>query len=170
MYTIQRRNSGSGCASEFYKLTSHKNRGFKAFETYENALIAHYNQTQLSKYDLAPKVYSEVGRVRVGKSKKLSKWGYITEVAELVCCSGNSCYCCDRDEIEEEIFSEIETLLSDIEDVGFYFGDSHPGNVGYVNRNGKPVLVCIDTGDESVSSDNGPCFCLECKNGGCCRD
>lgn len=169
MYSIERRHSGTGCASYFYKMNN-SNRGFKAFDDQESAMIAHYNQTKLSEHDLAPKVYSEVGRVRVGKSKKLSKWGYITEIAELVCCSGNSCSCCDRWKIECDLSDEICTLLSDIENVGFYFGDSHPGNVGYVRRGSKDVLVCIDTGDESVGSDDGPCFCLECKKGGNCRE
>ena len=176
MYAIHRKKSGSGCASEFYKLSSHKNRGFKSFDDYELAQIAHYNQKTLSQFDLAPRVYSEVGRVRIGKSKKLSRWGYITEIAELVCCPGNDCECCDRDSIENALDEEMSNLIFEIEDCGFYFGDCHPGNVGYVTRgkdiNGLPIrlLVCIDTGDESVSSDNGPCFCLECKKGGNCRE
>lgn len=169
MYAIENKHSGAGCASYFYKMKNSK-RGFKAFENQEAAMIAHYNQTKLAEHDLAPRVYSEVGRVRIGKSKKLSKWGYITEVAELVCCSGNSCFCCDRWEIEQDLDDEISTLVSDIEDIGFWFGDSHPGNVGYVRRGNKDVLVCIDTGDESVSSDEGPCFCLVCKKGGNCRE
>lgn len=169
MYAIQRKRSGAGCSSEFYKLVNN-DCGFKAFDNYELAQIAHYTQSKLAEHDLAPKVYSEVGRVRIGNTKKLSKWGYITEIAELVCCAGNSCSCCDREDIEDALHFQICDLVDNIEEIGFYFGDSHPGNVGYVNRDGNMVLVCIDTGDESVGIDeNGPCFCLECKKGGNCR-
>lgn len=170
MYTIPRTKSGSGCASKFYIMDNPCNRGFKSFEDYALAKIAHYNQTKLSEHDLAPRVYSEVGRVRIGKSKKLSDWGYITEIADLICCPGNDCNCCDRDSLEYEICDEIDQLTSDIEDIGFYFADNHPGNVGYIYRDGCKLLVCIDTGDESVASDAGPCCCLICKKGGDCRE
>jgi hypothetical protein len=172
MYTIERKRSGSGCASDFYKLKGLKNKGFKTFENYESAYIAHYNQTKLAEHNLAPYVYSEVGRVRVGIGNKLSRWGYVTEIAETLGCGGNTCTCgeCDHEDLECEFGDAIEELTSEMEDLGFWFGDNHIGNVGYVYRNGWPVLVCIDTGDESVSSDDGPCFCLVCKKGGNCRE
>ena len=169
MYAIENRHRGAGCASYFYKMKNSR-RGFKAFDCYDSAMIAHYNQSKLSEHDLAPRVYSEVGRVRIGNTKKLSKWGYITEIAELVCCPGNSCDCCDREDHDEELWNEIVNLSDEMADRGFYFPDNHAGNVGYIKRNGHKILVCIDTGDESVQSDDTPCFCLECKNGGCCRD
>lgn len=169
MYAIQRKKSGSGCATNFYKMIDSK-RGFKEFDSYEQAYIGHYNQSKLAEYDLAPRVYSEVGRVRIGKGKRLSSWGYITEIAELLCCAGNSCDCCDRYEIEEILEDEILALTDEMNSLGFYFPDNHPGNVGYVKRKGNRILVCIDTGDESVSSDDGPCFCLICKKGGNCRE
>jgi hypothetical protein len=166
MYAIAKyKNCGS--ASSFYTLKNSK-RGFKTFETQEAAIVSHYNQTKLAEHDLAPRVYSEVGRVRV--RGELSDWGYITEIATTIGCGGNDCSCCDRDELEEMWSEEIDNLVSDIEDIGFYFGDCHSGNVGFVRRNGRGVMVCIDTGDESVSSDDGPCFCLVCKKGGNCRE
>ena len=172
MYTIERRKSSSGCASDFYKLKGMANKGFKTFENYESAIVAHYNQTKLAEHNLAPYVHSEVGRVRIGKGKKLSKWGYVTEIAETLGCGGNTCTCgeCDHEELECEFGDAIEELTAEMEDLGFYFGDNHMGNVGYVYRDGFPVLVCIDTGDESVTSDDGPCFCLQCKKGWNCRE
>lgn len=170
MYCISPKRKSHGCASDFYMLKN-SIRGFKSFSSYEAANIAHYNQSYLAEYDLAPRVYSEVGRVRIGKSKRLSDWGYITEVATTIGCGGNTCKCgeCDRYELEEEYCGEIDELTSKMEDHDFYFGDNHIGNVGYVNRDGRDVMVCIDTGDESVSSSHSPCYCLECKKGYNCR-
>ena len=169
MYSIDNKHSGAGCASYFYKM-KHSRRGFKAFDNHDAAFIAHYNQTKLAEHDLAPRVYSEVGRVRIGNSKRLSKWGYITEIATLTCCPGNSCDCCDREDIECGLEEEILNLCDEMENIGFYFPDNHSGNVGWVKRNGRNILVCIDTGDESVQSDDGPCFCLQCKKGKNCRE
>jgi len=169
MYAIEKNHRGAGCASYFYRMKNSR-RGFKAFDCYEAAYIAHYNQSKLADLDLAPRVYSEVGRVRIGNTKKLSKWGYITEIAELICCAGNSCYCCDREDIEDQLQNEIECLTDEMADHGFYFPDNHSGNVGYIKRRGQKILVCIDTGDESVQSDDGPCFCIQCKKGKKCRE
>jgi hypothetical protein len=163
MYTGTYKNKG--CASKFYKLTN-KNRGFKEFNSKRDADIAHYNQNVLSQYDLAPRVYSEVGRIRIGRNKRLSKWGYITEVAITLGCGGNDCDCCDRDELEREYGEMIVDLCDKIDGIGFYFSDCHSGNVGFVKRHGRPVMVCIDTGDESITGDK--CFCIICENGGNC--
>lgn len=167
MYTISKNHVGEGCASEFFKINNSK-RGFKQFPCKESAEIAHANQTKLAELGFAPRVYSEVGKVRIGKGKKLSRWGYITEVAQLICCPGNSCYCCDREETEDIYAEEIDNLVCNMSDAGWSFGDCHAGNVGYVRRGGRKVMVCIDTGDESVQGDD--CYCITCRNGGCCHE
>lgn len=167
MYTIVKKRSGSGSVSSFYKLKGKKDRGFKTFDSKDCAEIAHANQSELSMYNLAPHVYSQVGRVRMSDGK-LSSWGYITEIAELLCCGGNGCYCCDRESIEDEYEYEISNLIDKMEEYGFYFGDGHAGNVGFVQRDGIDVMVCIDTGDESLTSDN--CYCITCRKGGCCHE
>jgi hypothetical protein len=170
MYTIEKKSIGSGCASSFYRLNGMFNKGFKTFGSYESALIAHRSQTRLAEHSLAPYVYSDVGRVRVGRGKKLSNWGYVTEMAETLGCGGNTCTCgeCDRDYIEYEYESAISELCDKMEELGFLFGDNHPGNVGFVYRNGYRIMVCIDTGDESVTSDE--CYCITCAKGGNCCD
>lgn len=170
MYAIMPKRKSHGCASSFYMMKN-SYHGFKSFDSYEAASIAHYNQSYLSKYDLAPYVYSEVGRVRIGKSKRLSDWGYITEVANTIGCGGNTCVCgqCERYELEGEYYDEIDDLVSRMEEHDFYFGDNHVGNVGYVHRDNRYIMVCIDTGDESVSCSHSPCYCLDCKKGYNCR-
>ena len=164
MYTGVYSNRGS--SAKFYKLKD-KNRGFKEFDDEESAIIAHRNQTELAEYDLAPRVYSEVGRIRV-KNNRLSRWGYITEIAATLGCGGNDCECCDRDELECEWSNEIADLCDQMESYGFNFSDCHSGNVGFVKRHGRMVMVCIDTGDESVQSENY-CNCLLCRKGEDCR-
>lgn len=168
MYTIVKKRSGSGSASSFYKLKGKKNRGFKLFPSKDCAEIAHTNQVELSMYDLAPYVYSQVGRVRKSGGS-LTGWGFITEMADLICCSGNDCYCCDRASIEDDYEYEIGNLTDEMEQHGFIFGDNHAGNVGFVQRNGRDVMVCIDTGDESVVNENR-CYCITCRKGGCCHE
>lgn len=168
MYTIVKRPNGSGCASSFYKLKGKKGRGFKIFPDKLSAEIAHANQVELSKYYLAPYVYSQVGRVRKS-DKSLTGWGYVTEIAELICCPGNSCHCCDREDLEYEYQNEIDILTDEMMEYGFSFGDCHAGNVGYVIREGVRTMVCIDTGDESVINEDR-CYCITCLNGGCCHE
>lgn len=165
MYKVKKKR-GEGSASSFYILSC-GTKGFKEFETKEKADIAHENQSILSRYDLAPNVYSEVGKIRK-KGKKLSGWGYITEIAELICCPGNECDCCDRDRLEECYFGDIDSLYGDMSDINMEFHDTHIGNVGYVVRDGLPVMVCIDTGDESVTNFDGQCNCVVCLNGKGC--
>lgn len=168
MYTIVKKSSGMGCASAFYKLKGKKGRGFKIFPDKLSADIAHTNQVELSMYNLAPYVYSQVGRVRKSDGK-LSSWGYITEIAELICCPGNGCYCCDREGLEDEYWNDMNNLVRNMEEHGFSFGDNHAGNVGFVKRNGHKVMVCIDTGDESVINEDR-CYCITCMKGGCCHE
>jgi hypothetical protein len=167
MYTIVKKKSGAGCASSFHKLKGQRGRGFKIFGSKEDAVIAHINQSKLSAYNLAPYVYSQVGRVRQS-DKSLTGWGFITEIAELICCPGNSCKCCDRTSIMYDYENEVDNLVDNMQDCGFEFGDNHPGNVGFVNRDGNRVMVCIDTGDESVLSPE--CYCITCRKGGCCHE
>jgi hypothetical protein len=165
MYKVKKK-SGAGCASTFYILSC-GTKGFKEFDSKWKAEIAHENQSLLSKYDLAPNVYSEVGKIRK-KGKKLSGWGYITEIADLLCCPGNTCDCCEHDALEGAYIDEIQALINDMSDMNIDFHDNHIGNVGYVERDGERILVCIDTGDESVTNYDGPCTCVICRNGGEC--
>lgn len=171
MYAIAKYKN-RGCASSFYTMKGSRKRGFKTFCDKESADIAHRHQSFLAKYDLAPKVYSEVGKIRIGNGKQLSSWGYITEIAKTIGCGGNSCKCgnCDHEELEYELSEHIENLVSEIEDKGYYFGDCHIGNVGWVKRKGWNVLVCIDTGDESLTETDGPCTCFICRKGGNCQN
>jgi hypothetical protein len=169
MYAIVKQSISEGCASNFYKLKGYKDRGFKTFDHYYGASIAHRNQSVLSEHNLAPYVYSEVGRVRIGNSKQLSRWGFITEMAETIGCGGNECTCdeCDFDQLEDTYRYQIDDLVDEMDELGFYFADSHIGNIGHVYRNSQRILVCIDTGDESVTSNE--CHCISCLKGVSCH-
>ena len=174
MYALKKYHS-SGSRSTFYTVENRPTVGFKTFGTKQEAEYARDIQMELSDYNLAPNVYSEVGRIRIGKKRKqFSEWGYITEKAELIGCGGNSCECGECCDHEDDMRDEINDLVDKIEGIGYYFGDSHVGNVGFVKRNGVDVLVCIDTGEESVqpwddndrmlSDDDGGCNCTHCRN------
>ena len=130
-----------GSRSTFRRLTQRK--GFKSFKNLLEAKYAHHTQTVLSMSDLAPKVYGEI-------QEKKGRWGYYTEFAKTITCNPNHCTCGKCEDIEEAMQDEIDDLVGNIEDCGYLFSDCHVGNVGYVTRNGKSVLVCIDTGEESL--------------------
>ena len=154
MYSLKKYNA-AGSRSKFYTLENYNKRGFKTFFNKKDAEKSRNVQIILAEYNLAPRVYSEVGRIRIGKKKKhFSEWGYITEIATLLGCGGNDCACGECGDLEEDIYGEINDLVEKIEEIGYYFGDSHIGNIGYVKRNNKNVLVCIDTGPESVSCNS----------------
>lgn len=151
MYTVKK-YIDQGSRSSFYKLNQ-RGKGFKTFLTKKDAEYAHKIQSDLSENDLAPRVYSEVGRIRIGDA--LSPWGYITEVAKTIIPHEANCDCEECQSVEESYMDEIDTLVNDIEYFGYNFGDCHVGNVGYVKRNGYNILVCIDTGYESVGDGSG---------------
>lgn len=168
MYTVKK-YVDRGSRSEFYKLEQ-RGKGFKTFESKGEAEYAYRVQSELSTSTLAPKVHSEVGRVMI--SGKLSRWGYVTEIAKTLTKHGARCDCRECEEkIPAEYVREIECLVDSIGKMGYDFVDSHIGNVGYVKRSGKNVLVCIDTGEESVydgdggdySEDYGDCSCYQCQ-------
>lgn len=143
--------AGEGSKSMFYIID--KTRGFKQFVNKDDAEYARETQMILSQYTLAPKVLSEVGKIRRKSTKKLTHWGYMTEVATMVCCGGNEgCeYCADA---EDALCDDIEKLCTDMYDLtGFDFVDCHIGNVGFVRRNKESILVCVDTGRESVYNE-----------------
>lgn len=143
--------AGEGSKSMFYIID--KNRGFKQFNNKDDAEYARETQMLLSQFTLAPRVLSEVGKIRRKRTKKLSQWGYMTEVATMVCCGGNEgCAYCD--DAEKALCNDIEKLCDDISDLtGFDFIDCHIGNVGFVRRNKERILVCVDTGRESVYNE-----------------
>lgn len=167
MYTVKK-YVDRGSRSSFYKLNQ-RGKGFKTFEYKENAEYAHRVQSELAMSNLAPRVYSEVGRIRIGN--RLSEWGYITEVAKTITPHQANCDCDYCETLESRYGDEIDSLVSDIEGVGYEFGDCHVGNVGYVKREGFNILVCIDTGEESVYGGNGGdyyddynrCNCYQCQ-------
>jgi hypothetical protein len=155
--------ASAGSRSMFYIIDN--KRGFKTFDTYEDAEYAHNVQCELAKHNLAPLVYSDVVRRIVDKHKS---WGFETEIAEMLGCGGNDCDCGKCEDIWESKSRSINNLCKKMEEIGFHFADNHVGNIGYVKRNGRRKLVCIDTGCESVNSDydsyeDEVCSCTACR-------
>jgi hypothetical protein len=169
MYKVSYVNGGSRTA--FYQLDD--NRGFKEFACLEDAEYAYQVQDTLARSNLAPKVLSEIGRIRMPKNlsdKKLSGWGYITEIAEVIGCGGNECDCGECEDLYDNMQRKVDNLINKISDAGYNFADAHVGNVGYVKRKGRKILVCIDTGEESVFDESGyqsdyesGCSCSYCQ-------
>ena len=127
---------GSGIEACFYKLD--EKRGFKMYYDDEDASQARKVQLDLSEHNCAPRVLSEVGRIRI--DGKLSGWGYVTEIAELI----------EHDDAWDydvlNLNKKIGNLISKIDSLGYNFFDCHLENIGYIKRGSRKILVCIDTG------------------------
>lgn len=142
----------AGSRNAFYiiknKKIGRKRVGFKEFEDKREAQFAYRVQSHLSRYDLAPMVYGQMGRIRKPDGD-LTHYGYLTEVARTMpYCNYSKCY--------EECFESnckngliIESLVSELADYGLDYRDGHRGNFGFVRRNNKWVTVVIDVGVES---------------------
>jgi hypothetical protein len=167
----------SGSRNGFYHIVgSNRQCGFKEFENVESANWSYRVQTELSKVSAAPLVYSQVGRIRLDNGK-LSRWGYITEVASKVrYCNKNNC-CCDIFNYDPNCknYKRIAELIDIMYDMGLDFHDGHIANFGMVKRNSKKIIVLIDTGAEGfrdydetiwgrsgVSDSYNSCDCSEC--------
>jgi hypothetical protein len=144
---------GDGSFTTFYRLKQRKTIAFKDFPNKEDAIEAYGFQKSLAEWDLAPRVYGKVRKIDYIDCwgvKRRSNWGYITEVAEVI----DDVLYSEDNEYYDKVRCETEELSNEIEfHFGFGFYDCHVGNVGYVTRNGKKVIVCIDTGAESFNGD-----------------
>jgi hypothetical protein len=167
--TIVGKYENAGSMSAFYVIDN--KRGFKEFCDKYEAEYAHSVQSKLEDYNMAPYVLSQVGKIRKSFGD-LSDWGYITEIAETIGCGGNSCSCGDcGDDLEFSYDNRISKLARKMSEVGVEFMDCHIGNVGFVRRNGRKVMVCIDFGTESVCDedcsidpyDDDECNCVACQ-------
>jgi len=130
-----------GCA-EFYWIKEDKNLGFKQFGSKKSATIAYNKQKLLSKSDLAPKVIGKVTKLKYELGDE-TNWGYVTERAKIL-----------DEKVMKKRLKDIQNLVQTIEKkTRLKFWDCHYWNVGYIKRNNKAKLVCIDTGAESFNRD-----------------
>lgn len=157
-YTIDINDFDEGGSAEFYHIKEDKNLGFKQFRSKKFANAAYSKQKLLSKFGLAPKVYGKVCRLEIkiknfgGENYTYSdytNWGYVTEKARIA-----------DETIMKKRLKEIQSLVESIEKkTKLKFWDCHYWNVGYIKRNNKAKLVCIDTGVESFDR-NADAWCM----------
>jgi hypothetical protein len=144
-YTIH--DDGFGCfeeggCAEFYWIKEDKTLGFKQFSSKKSAIVAYNKQKLLSKFDLAPKVIGKITKIKYEWGDE-TNWGYVTEKAKIL-----------DEKVMKKRLRDIQNLVETIENkTRLRFWDCHYWNVGYVKRNNKAKLVCIDTGSESFSRD-----------------
>ena len=135
-----------GGYSQFYPIIEDKTLGFKEFYSKSHANKAYSIQKKLSRFDLAPKVYTKVCQLKMQDSEDadfsmISDWGFVTEIASM----RNS---------HKRNLKQIQKLVDDIyEKTSLKFWDCHYDNMGLVKRKDKQKLVCIDTGKESFDGD-----------------
>jgi hypothetical protein len=143
----------AGSRNTFYRLKNKRGRGFKGFESKDEAVFAHKIQSKLSDLDMAPRVYSVVGRIMVpdycSDDMILSNWGYVTEIARTL----PDCYDddCDGDCYDSGCKNSylIDQVVEAMNEVGLEYVDAHRGNFGYIRRNRQWIPVVIDVGRES---------------------
>lgn len=154
--------SADGGYCTLFKVSNEPSLGFKEFICKSRAEYARKTQIKLSKFDLAPKVFSKLCKMRYEPLflDQISGWGYITELAKTANKNIN--------------LYKIQRLVEHINDsTKLKFWDCHPANLGYIIRQGKRKLVCIDTGKETWdgyanyfgNTDPGPkcSYCLRYK-------
>ena len=140
--------SDEGGYCQVYPIKDKHGWVFKEFRNKKKAQEAYHYQKLLSKFDLAPKLYSKVCKLKFADDGEISfidpsDWGYITELATLY------------DPATKISMRDIQTLVEDINNkTGLKFWDCHWYNVGLVNRGKKKKVVCIDTGKESFDGES----------------
>lgn len=137
--------SDEGGYCQVYPIKNKSGWVFKEFRNKKKAQEAYHYQKLLSKFDLAPILYSKVCKLKFADDGEISfidpsDWGYITELATLY------------DPATKISMRDIQTLVEDINSkTGLKFWDCHWYNVGTVKRGRKKKVVCIDTGKESFN-------------------
>lgn len=153
---------------QVYPIKNHRNLVFKEFRNKKKAIESYDFQNKLSKFDLAPKIFTKVCKLKFAIEDGIifddsSDWGYVIEKASPV-------------KHTNATMINIQSLVEDIkEKTGLKFWDCHWYNVGLIKRDKKNVVVCIDTGKESFDgyanawgfAEPGPkcCYCkkYQCK-------
>ena len=139
-YTIDTEWFDEGGYCQVYPIKDHKQLVFKEFSDKRRASMSYLLNKKLAKYDLAPKVFGQLQRLKyIYEDMNITtNWGYITEYAKTY-------------EAKTKIsMKQIQSLVSNIEyHTGLKFWDCHWYNVGLVKRGRSQKLVCIDTGKES---------------------
>ena len=138
-------DSGGSC--DFLPIRGYKDLGFKNFKNKGKAKTAWSFQSKLSKFNLAPKLYSGICKIPYSYDPELLKywnpkdtvtgWGFVTQKAEML------------DETDQPLI-KLQNLVDAIyKYTSIKFWDCHWTNVGYIKHRGRNKLVCIDTGEES---------------------
>jgi hypothetical protein len=125
-------------------LVGYESLVFKQFVSKKKATEALKYHKILSKYDLAPKIYSNICKLEYGPCSYISldeqsSWGYVTEKATPV-------------NHDNKTMILLQDLVEKIQEkTKFKFWDCHWYNIGFVKRGKRKKLVCIDTGKESFT-------------------
>lgn len=116
---------------------------FKEYHSKSEAKEAFYWQSELARHDLAPEVYSRVKRIRINREyeNELSGWGYYTEEAETFSEEEIDLY--NENYISKPETDDVDNMVMALFNVEYT--DFHLANYGYVQRNGRKVLVILDT-------------------------
>jgi hypothetical protein len=143
-YLIDTNLYDEGGYAQFYNIVGENHIGFKEFRNKRKAKDSYNRQKLLSKFDLAPRVVSNICRLNFiwdnDCPSMISGWGYVTEKA-LMPESGDN---------RPHSLGSIQKLVNNIyKKTKLKFWDCHYWNMGIVKRNGKKKLVCVDTGKES---------------------
>jgi hypothetical protein len=151
-----------------HEIVGHKDIVFKEFGNKKTAIESYKYQKLLTRFDLAPKIYSKICKLDYAPYgfycvDEPSLWGYVVEKASPV----------NHTKIT---MKKLQTLVEDIAvKTNLKFWDCHWYNVGFVKRGRSKKLVCIDTGKESFNGysnawgnpDPGPkcsyCNTYECQ-------
>lgn len=140
--------SDEGGYCQVYPILNNDHLIFKEFRNKKRANSSFKHQKLLSKFDLAPKIYSKVCKLKFAPDGDIvfddpSDWGYVMEKA-------NTYHAGTKISMKQ-----IQKLVEEInEKTGLKFWDCHWYNVGLIKRGRKQKIVCIDTGSESFDGQS----------------
>ena len=153
-YLIELEDGFSGANCDVLPVKDHPSLLFKSFNHELKAKEAYNNQVELSKHNLAPRVYGGLCRIPYFYEPELLRYydpkvtttelGYLTEKAELL-----------TEDIDDIWIEKLCHKIKYHTDLDFW--DCHFQNIGYIYRgvleNEVEMLCCIDTGNESFYQD-----------------
>ena len=143
---------GDGGYCDVYSVFGRDDLVFKSFSSPRMASSAWARQVSLSRFNLAPLVYSDVISIPF-QDELLDETetgvGYVCERVDTISTIDSM-----TKKQREKLYADIQDLVDLIyRKTGWKFWDSHEFNVGYVKVGRKKHLVCLDTGNETFDSD-----------------
>lgn len=131
----------NGCYNIFVRLNDQI--GLKLSLSEKSRDYCYKIQTRAAKHELGPLTYGKIDGIEYDGRKY---WGYFTECIEVFEGWIKKTYE-ERCKIKKQYELEIEILVEKLGEIGYYFEDSHCGNIGFKRFDSGIKMCAIDFDD-----------------------